>query len=655
MSLKQLHVGSLGGLFYEMYHPEPDSLSLTTLQGLKPETALLHANALFWAEHFKRDRVAALSDNLRNCIDGMTSCHPAYRAIATNSQLFLQQVEESIAHLCDQGVGERIFFKYLETLSILCQLYSDLEYSPYTLTLYEGFLTYELSSLQLYSECLHPIKNPYFGFIQKNILPVIVNNKPDILWLHGRMTISGMAVARLTKQAFPSVHISVVGHSSEYYSLNKITKYLCKNTALFSAIDSIILDDTQTTQGRLVTTIEGGQSLKDIPNLLYAEHEGDELKIVQTRFQYTPSNFIEHISTRAKTKSCQLSLPPEQIANIKLFPNKGCHWNKCTFCGINKKYSSCMTDESGTVWEAEKAIDHVQRLSEGGVKYVWAIDEAVPPEALKTFATLLLERDIKVIWQVRARFDRAFLEDGLCDLLARSGLREIRFGLESASPRILQLMQKFSEDITRSVIENIICAFNDVGVSVHCPMIIAFPTETDWDRNITFAFLEHMRNKFPLFSFNINLFGLDVSSKMFGQWEDFGITQLNLPCVGKYFLGNLADWDCAEEPFRRSKLEHQRNQVMHDLLYPWMPPTALTRPHIFYRLSETVRNTLTFKTNNVIFKKSLDALTGIRNDALTVLVEPDPYDVTKRWRLYSWETHQSILLSEEAQRDWVQM
>jgi len=61
-------------------------------------------------------------------------------------------------------------------------------------------------------------------------------------------------------------------------------------------------------------------------------------------------------------------------------------------------------------------LAQIKRLSTS-YPYLWFIDEAIPPEQLRTLAEGILSNSIKVCWQARCRASHALLEDGLPELL----------------------------------------------------------------------------------------------------------------------------------------------------------------------------------------------------------------------------------------------
>ena len=606
--MRQLNIYSLGGLHHELYNPDIDSLYIS---GLRYEgmNSLRDANALFWAQHLKEERVRDLIAILRDRKNSFSKINLKYEAVLYDPENFVQRVSTARKYLCDQGISQIEFFGHLETLAILCSMYSDFVYKPFVLTIHEGFLMNNLSTLNIVNNCLIPTENPYLYFIKEQCMPIILEAKPEIIWLNGRITHASIALARLARQAFPDVHISVVEHSSEYYSLNKISKFLLKNQPLFSIVDSIVLDDSESTRNELIRSLVNKTSLDNIHNIIYCNRIAHNIEIKQTSYkQYQSVEISEYTSIRPKSDIVtDIKIDPSKIANVKMWPEHICYWNKCTFCGINNKYhtSSCNTDLYE--WNVSKQIKFIKQLVDKGIDYIWLIDEAIPPETLRKLAKGIIRNGLNIKWQARSRIEAAYTDPVLCKILADSGLKELRLGMESGSSRILKLMNKFDDDFEVKRINLIVKNFHEAGVSVHFPMIIGFPTETPQDRNTTYELLWNLKTQYPSFTFNINILGLDVSSKLYCNFEEYGITALRFPCEAGHFIGNLVDWDSSIVRFDKNVLEIERDNAMRQLLYPWMPKTALISPHIFYRLSETIRNTLTSK---VLYKeqKEVDIL-----------------------------------------------
>lgn len=653
MALAQMHIGSLGGFHHEMYHPDTDGLFIEELA--HTPTGLLQANALFWGLLMRPEAVRELAHTLQ-VSEGLAGTKAAYCAIVADPELFVEQVSLVKERICDQGIGIREFYRCVETLQILCRLYSKLVYAPHSLTLQDGFWGFDLSSRVLYDTCLNPAANPYLPFIKDHCLPVINELKPDLVWLNGKITIATMTFSRLIKMRHPKAHIAVVGHSSEYYSLNKITKFLKRNEVLFSVIDSIVLDDSSQTRHALITALDTGSELADTPNLLFANKSQDGPRIEQTRFVSFPAiaPLVEQAKFRPRSERASYRLPPSSLVNLKLFPECSCYWNKCLFCGINQKYLGTSNQGASREWDVGPALECFDTLSRQGIQFVWAIDEAIPPQILRALAEGLIAQGNTIQWQARSRFDPDLLQQSdTCELLARAGLREIRYGLESGSPRVLERMRKFPPGVFPGVVIDTVERFARCGVRVHCPLIIGYPTETADERRQTFKFVESLRMQYDNFSFNINIFGFDIKSLLFSSWLDEDVTSVTLPCAARHLLGNLVEWDCADVPFRRDILERERREVMRRQLYPWMPDSSETSPHLLYRLCETIRDTLTFGTG--VWYQSDDSdntpevcyPNGLRLPASIVMAPIPGREDSSGILFYDWRTHR--VLRVEAQ------
>lgn len=582
---------SINGLYEEMFTPcvtDIEDKPLTCFQDLR------RLSGLFWATLLREQTIKKAIHALELQYKYTICEQPQYSAILADPEQFIALVRSAAIDIANQGISPVAFFSCVETLSILCKLYSDYLFYPFILTITDGILLNEFSAKELVQNCMNPAKNPYLSFLEESAFPLIDREEPTLIWLHGPLRMSTMAMAYYARQLWPQTHICVVDHSSEYYSLNKITDLLKRNDILFSVIDSIVLDDTKNTKQQLLSAVEQGRSLSDISNLLFMDQAKAEM--VQTPYaDGVMTTFRENITTRPRSFPNRPDvIDPSEIADGKISPEAICHWKKCTFCGINHKYKS----ERTVAETIDEKLDVLASLVNRGCRYVWFIDEAVPPEDLEVFAAGLIRRKIPIKWQVRARLDSKF-DERLCRLLSEAGLIEVRFGLESGSEKILKKMNKFDESFHFDFLHQIVEAFSKVNISVHFPIIIGFPGETPADRVKTYRLLGELKAEYPAVSFNINLLGLDIASELYRRFERFDLQEISFPCAPKYFLGNIINrWTDENGPFQNQLLSEEQTKVMREMLYPWMPASALTPPHIFYRLSETVRNTLVWKAND---------------------------------------------------------
>ena len=623
------------GLHRELYYPTPEWNNCS--EQVEHNPSFIDANSLFWDEVLSKSMISKVVSMAVQRFTTPETIPIPFRAIISDAKTFQARVALSKSMIVDQSLSPQQFFSHLETLNLYCALYAAmLENYNAPFTIQNGWLLPEDSSETIFYDCLSKEKNPYLDFVRKTIIPIVEKAKPKVVFLLGRPNFFSCALARLLKTFDPSVYICATRHSSEYYSLNKIDFLLVRNSYLFQMYDVIILEHFAATEQKIIASIEQGLPVKDIPNLICRT----ENTIVHTGYG-VPSR-VEHtanVECRPRGQSSDAGLPPHAIANVHLFPFVKCYWNQCAFCGINKKYhfenpSKCYG-----------AID--QQLAEmkdmlGDVSYVWFIDEAIPPAALQQIAYYFQKELPGNIWQARCRIEKALLEDGLPELLAASGLRELRLGLESGSYAVLKNMNKFDETFSFSLVEEICRKYFECGISIHFPIIVGFPGENDEDRRATYSLLQQLSERYSNVTFNVNVFGLDIGSTVFRRWYDYSIQSISFPCEPRFFLGNLLQWRGLSVGVEDLSL--QRDQFMRETLYPWMPTRCFTPPHILYRLSETIRNTLVWKDRAIWPKPSSDKiLHGKKRRAdMTIF-----YDEEKGlYFIYSWYSHHYMLGNE---------
>jgi radical SAM superfamily enzyme YgiQ (UPF0313 family) len=169
----------------------------------------------------------------------------------------------------------------------------------------------------------------------------------------------------------------------------------------------------------------------------------------------------------------------------KLTLAHGCYWKKCSFCDVSLDYIGRYE-----VAPADLLVDRIVALcDETGQTGFHFVDEAAPPATLRALAERLIARGVAISWWGNIRFEKAFTP-ALAALLARSGCIAVTGGLEVASNRLLELMDK---GVTVEQVARVTRAFTDAGVMVHAYLMYGFPTETEQE---TIDALERVRQLF---------------------------------------------------------------------------------------------------------------------------------------------------------------
>jgi hypothetical protein len=171
----------------------------------------------------------------------------------------------------------------------------------------------------------------------------------------------------------------------------------------------------------------------------------------------------------------------------KLTMAHGCYWGKCTFCDISLDYIRLYEPITARLL-CDRMETIIRQTGTNGFHFV---DEAAPPALMRELALEILRRKLIVSWWTNIRFEKSFTRD-LCLLLKASGCIAVSGGLEVASDRLLELIQK---GVTVAQVARVTRNFTESGIMVHAYLMYGFPTQTVQE---TVDSLEMVRQFFKL-------------------------------------------------------------------------------------------------------------------------------------------------------------
>ena len=185
----------------------------------------------------------------------------------------------------------------------------------------------------------------------------------------------------------------------------------------------------------------------------------------------------------------------------KLTMAHGCYWGKCTFCDISLDYIKVYEPVAARML-VDRMEDLIAQTGQNGFHFV---DEAAPPALMREVALEILRRNLAVTWWTNIRFEKSFTAD-LCRLLKLSGCIAVSGGLEVASDRLLELIQK---GVTVAQVARVTRNFTQAGIMVHAYLMYGFPTQTAQE---TIDSLEMVRQMF------------ETGILQSGFWHQFAMT-----------------------------------------------------------------------------------------------------------------------------------
>lgn len=255
---------------------------------------------------------------------------------------------------------------------------------------------------------------------------------------------------------------------------------------------------------------------------------------------------------------------------------RGCYWRRCTFCPdyLHPKQRACAPES------LERWLEEVARRFPGGAM-LHLTDSALPPKHLQRLARTVAGRKLPLRWHGFVRPERVFADEAFAEALAEGGCDMLQIGVESGSPRLLELMGK-GADV--GVMRRMLRALHSAGIRSQAYLLFGLPTETDEDRELTLRFVEDEAE--ALCDLNHALLNLPRGSPMHQRPADFGITRI-VPFHADTDLSLYDDFHCgASHPRTEARrwLDHRFlkseavRQVLGDLRAPFKANHACFLP-----------------------------------------------------------------------------
>lgn len=228
-----------------------------------------------------------------------------------------------------------------------------------------------------------------------------------------------------------------------------------------------------------------------------ANHDLDEL----AEPDYTLDPHIEQYVSSYLTDSLS-AIVLQPMRWLPYESSRGCP-SQCTFCinvvTGNQRYRTKA---------AEKVVDEVASLvRRHGLTHVKIVDDNFFANIRRSreICQGLIDRDLGITWDGECRADYfrdGFLDDETLELCVRSGLVQLTLGIESGSPRTLEIMKK---GITPEQAANAIAQCDKHGIIARSSFMIEVPGETIDDINLTLRFINSMR-RYPKFTSGMGTF-----------------------------------------------------------------------------------------------------------------------------------------------------
>jgi anaerobic magnesium-protoporphyrin IX monomethyl ester cyclase len=351
-----------------------------------------------------------------------------------------------------------------------------------------------------------PQRNVFLPFFMERLLPELRSLSPALVGISIssiHQFLAAMTLARLVRCELPRTHVVVGGKH-----LLRIQDKLLGHPFYFQEFfHSAVLHEGETPLLELLRALEAGPSLRKVPNLVFQE---DGRIVANPVIPPPPLGTLPPPDFRDVRWGDYLT--PRRYAPVRTA--EGCYWGRCTFCA---RYGHQRTDHipPGAVLDALQALQELH-----GVRDFSMNDDCMPPEYWEELSAEILRRKMEVSMLIWAKpvsgFNRRRLR-----LMAKAGVRQIRWGVESAHPRVLGLMRKGT---TVATARRVLLDASESGIWNHACFIVGFPTETRHEAAQTLEFIR--THKGAIHSFILYPFVLYRHSFVYNHPEEFGIRDM---------------------------------------------------------------------------------------------------------------------------------
>lgn len=425
---------------FDHYHSTIEPV-IKFLQGRDPSLALRISRRTILPESTRFEHLNMHEEVLD--VFGTMGTHDQAKFIAS---LYLDDLSDVVK----SGVDERFeFSRYGESLAS-----SQSSFSP----LYE--------SLEFYTyidECLEECVKEYLNTFKADVVGFTLPFPGNVY--------GALRASQTIKKINPTA-IQVAGGGFVNTELRSLS-----DKRIFEFFDYLCFDDGELPLQKLLQYIGGEIPKSQLVRTWYLENNQITKSVINTgdiNFNKLQGPSFDGLNLSDYVSMLEMPNPMHRMWSDfrwnKMILAHGCYWKKCTFCDVSLDYIARYEPA-----KVEGLVDSIKRIKEEtGTSGFHFVDEAAPPALVKSMSEKLIDEQIKISWWGNLRFDKSF--EHIAEVMAMSGCVAVTGGLEVASPRILNLIDKGTNV---QQVARVTKAFSNVGIYVHAYLMYGFPSQTE--------------------------------------------------------------------------------------------------------------------------------------------------------------------------------
>lgn len=421
--------------------------------------------------------------------------------------------------------------RWLEVVSSL--------YFPTRMTVVDNQFTYSIYSSREILQAVHDeTQNPYLDLYRNFFLPSFAQDTPDFVGVSITATsqiIPGLTLCKLIKEIHPGVHVTVGGSI-----FTRLVDNLRRCDRLFQLTDDFIVFEGETALLEMIHQLEGKKDFSKVPNLIWRQ----DGKIVVNQPFYS-ENLSEHPAPNYDGFPLGQYLAPQTVLPVQF--SRGCYYKDCAFCALTLDHQNFRQKDP------MKVVDELEALSRKyETPYFFFTDECLALSPTKRLCKELILRGLDLQWTAELRFEKNLSRE-LLTSMREAGCQKIVFGLETYNARLMDFMVK---GITQEHVDRICSDCVDLGIAVHCYVIVGFPTETEEEALETMNFIVNNTKLHSSYGFSCQpcLFDLEKEAPIMSDPGGYGIQRIMRPASEDLSLGFFYEVKSGMSPEQAEKV-----------------------------------------------------------------------------------------------------
>ena len=364
-------------------------------------------------------------------------------------------------------------------------------------------------------------QNPYIKLFRERFLQSIIHDQPDLIGVSITATsqiIPGLTLCRLIKEAAPNIHLTIGGSI-----FTRLVDNLRRCPSLFDLTDDIIVFEGETALLELVNQLDGKKDFSKGPNLIYRQNG----KITVNQPFYS-ENINQLPAPNYDGFPLGLYLSPEPVLPVQF--SRGCYYKDCAFCALTLDHQNFRQKEPG------RTVEELEWLKQRyGAQRFFFTDECFALSPTKRLCQQIIDKKLDIKWTCEMRFEKHLARELLASM-RDAGCLKIVFGLESFNQRVMDFMKKgIKQEWVRRIADDCV----DLGIAVHCYIIVGFPTEKEEEARETMNFIVENKRLNESYGFSCQpcLFDLEKEAPIMSDPGSYGIRRIMRPSAEDLSLG----------------------------------------------------------------------------------------------------------------------